>query len=75
MSVLNADAAAEPKGPRRDPLQTSASCAVQDSGVQDGRNRSACTLSLLKTRASAGYVRVAALLTDGMLDVVESRLD
>lgn len=75
MSVLNADAAAEPKGPRRDPLQTSASCAVQDSGVQDGRNRSACTVSLLYPREAAGYVRVAAVLTDGMLDMAESRLD
>lgn len=53
MSVLNADAAAEPKGPRRDPLQTSASCAVQDSGVQDGQHRSLCTVSLLKTREAA----------------------
>lgn len=35
MSVLNADATAEPKGPCRDPLQISAACPVEDSGVQD----------------------------------------
>lgn len=39
MSVLNADAAAEPKGPQKDPLQTWAACPVGDSGVQDGSNR------------------------------------